>query len=331
VDALFAKLRIRLLPVAKKIMSLAEPVHAVPAGTYPSDDQRKLITMISTAMGFDLNYGRIDVSPHPFTIGIGRDVRITVKYDESTPLPALIGAIHETGHALYEQGFDEKYEGTPLAQAVSTGVHESQSKIWEYMVGRGLPFWTHFYPEMQQMLPAFQAVPLQDYYREINDVRPSLTRITADEVTYNLHVMVRYDIESALFDGRLKPAELPAFWNERYEHYLGLPVPNDSEGCLQDMHWAIGVFGYFPTYTLGILYAAQLWDAAKRQVPDLENRIAAGDLGALLGWLRQNVHRHGRRYDARTLIERATGRAPGEGCFIRYIREKYGKIYGITL
>jgi carboxypeptidase Taq len=331
VDALFGQLRSRLVPVAKKIMGLAEPVNAIPAGTYPSDDQRKLITAIATAMGFDWNYGRIDVSPHPFTVGIGKDVRITVKYDESTPMPALIGAIHETGHALYEQGFEEKYEGTPLAEAVSTGVHESQSKIWEYMVGRGLPFWSHFYPLLQQTLSPFKAVPFADYYREINDVRPTLNRVTADEVTYNLHIMVRYDIESALFDGRIKVPEIPAVWNERYEHYLGLPVPDDTSGCLQDMHWAIGVFGYFPTYTLGILYAAQLWDAAKRQVPDLEDRIAAGDLGALLGWLRQNVHRYGRRYQARELIEKATGRAPGEGCFIRYIQEKYGKIYGITL
>ncbi|HEY3272439.1 MAG TPA: carboxypeptidase M32 [Methanocella sp.] len=331
VDALFAKLRIRLLPVAKKIMSLAEPVHAVPAGTYPPDDQRKLITMISTAMGFDLNYGRIDVSPHPFTIGIGRDVRITVRYDESNPIAVLIGGIHETGHALYEQGFDEKYEGTPLAEAVSTGVHESQSKIWEYMVGRSLPFWTHFYPKMQDIFPVFRQAPLDAWYREINDVRPTINRVNADEVTYNLHIMIRYDVESALFDGRLKPEEIPAFWDERYKHYLGLEVPEDASGCLQDMHWAIGMFGYFPTYTLGILYAAQLWDAARRQVPDLEGRIATGDLGTLLGWLRENVHRHGRRYDARELIKKATGRAPGEECFIRYLHEKYGRIYGISL
>jgi carboxypeptidase Taq len=239
--------------------------------------------------------------------------------------------MHEAGHALYEQGFAEKYYGTPLAEGVSMGIHESQSRLWENMVGRSRPFWSFYYPKFRQAFPAFKKVPIKAFYRHVNAVRRSYIRTDADEVTYNLHIMLRYDVERALFDGKLKTPEIPSYWNGLFEKYLGIPVPDDARGCLQDIHWAGGAFGYFPTYALGNIYAAQLWDAAKRQVPGLDERIGAGDLNALLAWLRRNVHRHGKRYDASELIKKATGEGLNEDHFIGYLKEKYGALYGISL
>jgi carboxypeptidase Taq len=239
--------------------------------------------------------------------------------------------MHEAGHALYEQGFNEKYYGTPLAEGVSMGIHESQSRLWENMVGRSEAFWSYYYPKFRQAYPAFMKMSPGAFYRHVNAVKRSYIRTDADEVTYNLHIMLRYDVERALFDGRLKTHEIPSYWNELFEKYLGIPVTDDASGCLQDIHWSGGNFGYFPTYTLGNLYAAQFWHAARDQVPGLEDGIAAGNTGALLGWLRKNVHRHGKRYDAATLVKKATGEALNEDYFIRYIKEKYGKLYGISL
>jgi carboxypeptidase Taq len=243
----------------------------------------------------------------------------------------MFPAMHEAGHALYEQGFPEKYYGTPLAEGVSMSIHESQSRLWENMVGRSRPFWSFYYPKFRQAFPAFKKMPAGSFYRHVNAVRRSHIRTDADEVTYNLHIMLRYDVERALFDGRLKVSEMPSYWNELFEKYLGIPVPDDARGCLQDIHWAAGSFGYFPTYALGNIYAAQLWDAAKRQVPGLDERIGAGDLNALLAWLRRNVHRHGKRYDASELIKKATGEGLNEDHFIGYLKEKYGALYGISL
>jgi carboxypeptidase Taq len=331
VDALFRRLASKLVPVAARILEAPEPGDWVPAGTYPLDGQRQFITALCSSLGYDLNTGRIDASAHPFTTGNGQDVRITVRYDEHNPAYAVFPAIHETGHALYEQGYQEKYLGTPLAEAVSLGVHESQSRLWENVVGRGLPFWTFYYPLMQRAYPALRKVPLSRFYRGINTVRRSFIRVDADEVTYNLHIMLRYEAESAIFEGRLKASEIPAFWNERFERYLGIPVPDDANGCLQDIHWVSGAFGYFPTYTLGNLYAAQLWSAARRQVPDMDEKIAAGDCATLLAWLRKHVHRHGRRYPAAGLIKKATGETVNEDHFIGYIKEKYGGLYDVPL
>ncbi len=252
-----------------------------------------------------MDHGRIDASSHPFTMGGGRDVRITVRYDGCDPSYALFPAMHETGHALYEQGFLEKYYGTPLAEAISSGIHESQSRLWENMVGRGLPFWSYYYPKLQHAFPGLKRTPLKTFHKGINAVRRSFIRTESDEVTYNLHIMLRYDVESAIFGGKLKTGEIPSFWNERFEQYLGIKVPDDSRGCLQDIHWAVGSFGYFPSYALGNLYAAQFWETAKRQIPGLETSISKGDTGVLLQWLRTNVHRHGKRYTAEELIKKS--------------------------
>jgi carboxypeptidase Taq len=327
VEALFGRLTAKLAPIAKKVLDEPSPKSAIPKGVYPLKDQQKFLCVLAKSMGFNMDCGRIDLSAHPFTQGGCRDVRITFRYQEDNPYFSIFPIIHEAGHALYEQGYQEKYFGTPLAEAVSMGLHESQSRMWENVVGRSLPFWTHFYPQMQQAFPKFKKVPLDAWYREINRVSRSYIRVEADELTYNLHIAVRFEAEAAIFDGRLKTKEIPAFWNERFEKYMGIEVPDDAQGCLQDVHWPSGGFGYFPSYTMGNLYAAQFWDAAKRQVPDLESRIAAGDLGAMLGWLRQNIHRHGKRYGTADLMKRVTGSCISEDYFIRYVKEKYGRLY----
>jgi carboxypeptidase Taq len=331
VESLFKRLIAKLVPLTRKVLDAPAPGNAVPAGKYALEDQRRFLEVLATGMGYDLNCGRIDLSAHPFTGGAHRDVRITFRYQEDSPVFSIFPIIHETGHALYEQGYREKYFGTPLAEAVSMGVHESQSRLWENMIGRGWPFWEHFYPMMQQAFPRYRKVPLDAWHREINRVSRSYIRVEADELTYNLHIALRFEAEAAIFDGKLKTKEIPAFWNERFEKYLSLEVPDDARGCLQDVHWSAGGFGYFPSYTMGNLYAAQLWHAAKRQVPGIEDRIAAGDLGVVLGWLRKNVHRHGKRYGTAELLRRVTGREISEDFFIDYVREKYGALYGAEI
>jgi carboxypeptidase Taq len=331
VDAIFSRLKAKLVPIAIKLLKEPQPAPIKASGKCPMEGQRAFIMQLCTSIGFDMGRGRIDTSPHPFTMGAGNDIRITVRYDECDPTYALMPALHETGHALYEQGFLEKYYGTPLSEAVSAGIHESQSRLWENMVGRSMPFWSFHYPALQKAFPGLKKTSLSKFYRGINAVRRSFIRTEADEVTYNLHIMLRYDVESAVFAGKLKAGEIPSYWNERFEEYLGIPVPDDARGCLQDIHWAIGSFGYFPTYALGNLYAAQFWGAAKRQVPGLEKCIASGDTGPLLGWLRKKVHRHGMRYGAEELMEKATGEKLNEDYFIGYVKEKYGPIYGIRL
>jgi carboxypeptidase Taq len=332
VDAVFSRLKKKLVPIAARILN--EPSlngSDIPGGKHPIGGQSSFVAGLVSVMGFDMNCGRIDVSAHPFTSGACRDVRITVRYDDADPSYVVFPAMHEAGHALYEQGFAEKYFCTPLAEGVSMGIHESQSRLWENMVGRGRPFWGFYYPKFRQAFPAFKKMPVEAFYRHINTVKRSYIRTDADEVTYNLHIMLRYDVERALFDGKLKTTEIPSYWNELFEKYLGIPVPDDARGCLQDIHWAAGSFGYFPTYTLGNIYAAQLWATMRRQVPAMEESIEGGDLGVPLKWLRQNVHRHGKRYGAEELIKRVTGEKLNEEHFIRYIKEKYGPIYGINL
>ena len=329
VETLFRRLTGKLTHIARKVLDKPAPKSAIPAGRYPLEDQRMFLNSLATTMGFDLNHGRIDTSAHPFTTGCCRDIRITFRYRETSPIFAIFPTIHEVGHALYEQGFQEKYFRTPLAEAVSMGFHESQSRLWENMVGRSLPFWTYYYPHMQQAFPKFKKVPLEAWYREINRVGPSFIRTEADELTYNLHIALRFEAEAAIFSGKVKTKEIPQFWNERFEKYLGLEVPDDAHGCLQDIHWSGGEFGYFPSYTLGNLYAAQLWEAARRQVSEIEGRIATGDLAVLRNWLRMNVHRHGKRYGSAELIKRVTGNEISEECFIRYVMEKYSRLYDV--
>lgn len=284
------------------------------------------------AIGFDFEAGRIDRSTHPFAQGMGPgDVRLTTRLSPGDLAMGLFGSLHEGGHGLYEQGFGPEVAETAAGTYISLGIHESQSRLWENLVGRGLPFWRFAYPRLQACFAEqLRDVPLETFVAAVNRVEPSLIRVEADEVTYNLHIILRYEIERRLLSGELPVADLPATWRELSREYLGLTPPDDRTGVLQDTHWALGYLGYFPTYTLGTLYAAQLWAAIVRDLPDLDEQIAHGEFAPLLGWLRERIHRPGRRYGPVELIERATGAPPQPDHLVRYLNDKFGALYGLA-
>ena len=329
--ALLDDLRERLVPFFHKILGASQPdVSWLTAQTYPVDKQREFGLAIIRELGFDFDGGRQDISAHPFTVGTKGDVRITTRFNESDPRQSLLAMIHEAGHAMYEQGLLDEHLGSPLGQSVSLGVHESQSRFWENVVGRSLPFWRHFLPSLQKLMPAQfgQATP-DDLYVAVNAVTPSLIRVEADEVTYNLHILLRFEIERALVAGEVKVADLPALWNAKMKEYLDIDVPADADGVLQDVHWSEGFIGYFPTYTIGNRYSAQLREKIIADLGNLDELVAAGDFAPILNWLRENIHRHGKRYPAEELIERATGKKPSAVPFMNYLNEKFGPLYNL--
>ena len=287
---------------------------------------------VISAFGFDWSRGRQDKSTHPFATGLGRDdVRITTRWVEGQPLGLLFGTMHETGHALYEQGVSASWHRTMIEGGASLGVHESQSRMWENLVGRSRPFWDHFYPALQRRFPSqLGAVTPDHFYRAVNKVEPSLIRVEADEATYNLHVMLRVEIELGLIEGSMQVRDLPAIWNDRMHAYLGLTPPDDARGVLQDIHWSAGLFGYFATYTLGNLISAQLWETFAREHPARDEEIGRGDFTALLGWLRARLHQYGRKYEPQDLVVRITGRSVGAEPYLHYLERKYGEIYGLS-
>ena len=267
---------------------------------FPRADQERFARLAAEKIGYDLQGGRLDPTAHPFSTGIGPgDARITTRYDENCFSTAFFSVLHETGHALYDQGLPAEHWGTPRGQAVSLGIHESQSRMWENLVGRSRGFWQFFYPEAQKTFPALDGVDLKAFHRAVNEVRPNLIRTEADEVTYNLHILLRFELERALVRGDLQVADLPGAWNEKMEAFLGLTPPNYSQGVMQDVHWSAGHLGYFPTYTLGNLYAAQFFARAAKDLGDLEASFARGDFGPLLNWLREKIHSQGNRYRSR--------------------------------
>ena len=280
-------------------------------------------------LGFDFAHGRQDRAVHPFCTGLDRtDVRITTRVEENWLPSALMGTMHEAGHGMFEQGFDPSDDGTPLGGAVSLGFHESQSRLWENMVGRSQPFWDKYYADLQQQFPTVLAdVSNAQFYKAINKVQPSLIRVEADEVTYNLHVLLRFELEKQLVEGTLLIKDLPDAWNAKIKEYLGIDVPSNAMGCLQDVHWSSALFGYFPTYSVGTVLAAQLYDAALAQVPGLAGEIQEANYTNLLAWMRENVHRPGRRYLPMELIERACGAPFSAEPYINYLTSKYGAIY----
>jgi carboxypeptidase Taq len=282
-------------------------------------------------MGFDFEAGRQDKSVHPFTTKFDlRDVRVTTRVDPEDLFSALFGSIHEGGHALYEQGILEKDRRTTLGDAPSLGIHESQSRMWENMVGRSLPFWKYYTPHLRQRYPdQLKGVSPEQVYQAVNHVEPSLIRVEADECTYNLHIILRFEIEVALIEGSIRTAEVPEVWNAKVKQYLGLEVPNDAKGCLQDIHWSHGGMGYFPTYALGNLYAAQMFEKITEEIAGLWNQIEEGQFGGLLFWLRQNVHSLGRRKTASEIVKDSTGHPPGSEAFLAYLEKKYGTLYGV--
>ena len=286
---------------------------------------------VVTRFGYDWQRGRQDKSTHPFTTSFGmHDVRITTRIHRNNLASGLFSTLHDGGHALYEQGIDPALDRTPLARGASLAVHESQSRLWENLVGRSRAFWEHFYPRLQEIFPTqLGNVSLDAFYKGINKVQPSLIRVEADEATYNLHIMLRLELEIALMEGSLEVKDLPEAWNARMQEYLGLTPPNDAQGVLQDIHWSMGSLGYFSTYALGNLISVQLWEAMQRDIPDIEAQIRRGEFEALLGWLREKVHRHGAKFEPQELVKRITGSEITAEPYVRYLRTKFGEIYGL--
>lgn len=332
VTRLFGELKAGLVPLLQAIVQRGQPVNAdFLARDYDETRQWDFTLALLRAIGYDFNRGRQDRAPHPFTTTFSvNDVRVTNRFHRQHPQTGIFGAIHEGGHALYEQGVPEKFDRTILMGGTSLGVHESQSRLWENIVGRSLPFWQYFFPIFQAFFPEPTAgVTLEQFYRAINLVEPSLIRVEADEVTYSLHIFVRFELEQALITGDLKVEEVPEAWNARYQAYLGLTPPTDSDGCLQDIHWSHGTIGYFPTYALGTIIAAQLYAQAKTELPGLEAGFARGEFYPLLHWLREKVHIHGRKFVATELVQRITGGPISVQPLLDYLQAKYSAIYGL--
>ncbi len=321
-STLFAHLREQLVPLVDSVRAATPSTNL--NREFPLEQQRAFAEGAATKLGFSLDSGRFDLGPHPFCSFIGPgDVRIALRYHQRNFASGFLAVLHETGHALYEQGLDPAHYGTPMGEAVSLGIHESQSRLWENLVGRSNGFWQHFYPQFQDAFDV-RDVSMDEFRRVINHASPGLIRVEADEVTYNLHIVIRFEIERALLSGELKASDLPGAWNELYTRYLGIAPDSDRNGCLQDIHWSEGLIGYFPTYTLGNVYAAQLFDAAEHSVGPLEDAFAAGDFSALRGWLGENIHRHGKRYAPAVMIEKATGSAPDPSALIASLAHRYG-------
>jgi carboxypeptidase Taq len=328
-DGLFSDLKPRLKALTDRIAGQQQVDDGFLRKKYDKGRQWDFGMKMVRALGFDFEAGRQDLSLHPFSTSFNRnDVRITTRVQENDFNSMTWSSIHETGHALYEQGLPEEAYGLPAGEYTSLGIHESQSRLWENHVGRSQAFWTFHYPALRDLFPEnLEGISADAFYRGVNVVRPSLIRTEADEVTYHFHVMVRYEIEKKLIAGELDTADIPACWNEQYREYLGVAVPSDQQGCLQDVHWSHGSFGYFPTYSLGSFYAAQFFHRASLDLPDLEQNMAKGDTSALLAWLRQRIHAHGRIYTSEELCQRATGEPLKVQYFMDYILAKYGKIY----
>lgn len=327
---LLTRLRERLVPLLKLVQD--SPVTIDDSCLHQSFDQTKQVEfgrLVLTAMGYDFDRGRLDLSAHPFTTSFHpTDVRVTTRVFENDLPSCLFSCIHEGGHGLYDQGLDPRFYGTPLGESLSLGFHESQSRLWENCVGRSLAFWRCFYPMLQHTFPQQLAdVPLDRFYAAINRAAPSLIRVEADELTYNLHIMLRVEIEQALIEGRAQAEDVPGLWNEKMQSYLGIVPERDAEGVLQDVHWSMGAFGYFPTYTLGNLYSVQFFEQAKQELPQLNEDLEAGHLLPLRRWLEQKIHRWGRMFTPDRLAHRITGSGVDPEPFLRYLEEKYKTLY----
>lgn len=329
-DVLFADVREQLTPFVAHIFAQTAPNDQFLRQPYDRQKQWDYGLQTLQQMGYDFKAGRQDISSHPFTTSFSPlDVRVTTRINDNSFDEMLWSCIHEGGHALYEQGLSPDDYGLPTGEATSLGIHESQSRLWENNVGRSLPYWTAHYPALQALFPEqLGGVSLRDFYRAINRVQPSLIRTNADELTYHFHILIRYEIEKGLIEGSIAVKDLPDIWNSRYKTYLQIDVPSDSKGVLQDIHWSHGGFGYFPTYSLGSFYAAQFFAQAQRDLPQLISDIAAGNTQALLSWLREKIHRHGKMYNSEELCCAITGEPLNFAYFMAYARQKYSDIYG---
>src|ERR1043166_2956077 len=331
VQSLFAQLRRQLLPIVEHVCNQPLADDACLHAEFPETAQIDFGLAVARAFGYDLDRGRLDKTPHPFCTKFSAgDVRITTRVKSDDLSEALFSPLHEAGHALHEQGVAPGLAGTPLGRGTSMGVHESQSRLWENVVGRSLDLWRHFYPQLRKTFPAALAdVSVETFHRAINKVGRSLIRTDADEVTYNLHIMLRFDLEVALLEGSLAVKDVPEAWSARYRSDLGVSPPDDRDGCLQDVHWyGGGIGGAFHSYTIGNVLGAQFYAAALRAHPEISQEIAAGEFGTLRGWLGQNLYRHGRKFGADEIVRRATGQGMTIEPYIAYLREKYGALYG---
>jgi len=332
VSATFENLRKDLVELLGKIKDAPkQPDKSIVERDYDVKLQEVFGGSVAQAMGFSFEKGRLDITTHPFCSGIGPgDTRITTRYNPKRLNDALFGIMHEAGHGLYEMGLDkDKHFGTPMGESVSLGIHESQSRMWENQVGRSKSFWKYFFPQAQRIFkPSLDGVSLDDFYGAINHVAPSYIRVEADEATYNLHILLRYELERAMVKGDLKPADVPGEWDSRFKAYFGIEVDNIANGCLQDVHWSAGLMGYFPTYTLGNLHSAQFFNQARKELPDLDSQFERGEFLPLREWLREKIHLQGSRYRANALQEKVSGQPLRHKPLVDYMTAKYSEIYG---
>ncbi len=331
VKAIFDGLRPKQV---KLIKAIAASKQVKDAFLFKKYNEKKLIDFgvdVITRFGYDWTRGRQDKAPHPFQTTFSvNDVRITTRYEDDNPLATLFSTMHEAGHAMYEQGINPVYERTPLAGGTSLAIHESQSRMWENLVGRSLPFWEHFYPSLKKRFPSqLDGVSLKTFYKAINKVEPSLIRVNADEATYNLHIMLRLELEIGMVEGTIAVKDLPEIWNAKMQEYLGITPPDDAKGVLQDIHWSYGAIGYFSTYALGNLVSVQLWEKINKDIRNIDDQIRKGDFNELLAWLRKIIHQHGQKYEPQTLVEKVTGSKISPAPYVRYLTKKYSEIYGL--
>jgi carboxypeptidase Taq len=331
VKAIFNVLRPQQVALIKAISERPQVDDSFLHQPFDEEKQWNFGVEVATKFGYDWKRGRQDRAPHPFTTTFSiDDVRITTRFMPDYFSSAFFSTAHETGHALYELGVDHNLGRTPLADGASLGVHESQSRMWENLVGRSLPFWEGFYPRLKEYFPSqFGQVNLDTFYKGINKVQPNLIRVESDEATYNLHIMLRLEIEIGLMEGSMEVKDLPEIWNTRMQEYLGLTPPDDAKGVLQDIHWSNGYIGYFSTYALGNLISVQLWERINADIPDLPDQIRRGDFSALLGWLREKIHRHGAKFPPQELVQHITGSKIDPAPYVRYLTTKYSDIYGL--
>lgn len=331
VKAIFAALRPQQVELIQAIANKPQLDDSFLHQAFEDKKQWDFGVEVMTKFGFDWEHGRQDRSTHPFTGGANRlDIRLTTRIDPNFLPSGLFGTMHECGHALHGQGSAPELDRTGLDGSASLAIGESQSRLWENLVGRSLPFWQHFYPRLQEVFPSQLAnVSLDKFYKGINKVEPSLVRVEADEATYNLHIMLRLEIEIAIIEGKLAVKDLPEYWNNKMQEYLGITPSNDAKGVLQDIHWSFGAFGYFSTYALGNLVSAQLWEKINQDIPNLDDQIRSGKFEALLAWLREKIHNPGRKFEPQEVVQKATGSKIDSAPYVRYLKNKYSNIYGL--
>ena len=331
IQDVFGKLADALVRLLGRIQaSQKKPDLSLCRGNFPIAAQQNFIREVVLLIGYDFDAGRIDRSAHPFTSTIGPgDVRITTRFDPDSFVMALLSSIHEAGHALYEQGLPEEHWGAPRGKAVSMAIHESQSLMWENIVGRSEGFWKKLFPLAAKHFPRVKKANREQLVFALNDVRPSLIRTEADEVTYNLHIIMRFELERALMRGEMEPKDLPEAWNDKMKRYLGITPPDYANGVMQDIHWSEGAIGYFPSYALGNLYAAQFYAKAEEELGSLENMFEAGEFRPFTTWFRERVHSRGSRHQPRDLVKAVTGKELNGDYLINYLERKYGALYDL--